>query len=204
MTSRRAGLIGLALSVLGSPSSAFAQTPMPKVIANPAGAMAGEYKLDPHHASVTVKLAHMGLSRYTLRFDGVDGHFAYDPTRPTATQVTISIDPKSVDTGDHAFDQLIANRYFEVAKFPTIGFTSTGAKASGSHGVVDGVLNFHGVRKPVALDVTYRGFTDMEGQQRMGFSGEATFHRSDFGVNAYVPLEGDEVKVLIEVEFIRR
>jgi polyisoprenoid-binding protein YceI len=32
--------------------------------------------------------------------------------------------------------------------------------------------------------VTYRGFTNMKGQQRMGFSGETSFKRSDFGVNA--------------------
>ena len=65
------------------------------------------------------------------------------------------------------------------------------------------MLDFHGVKKPVTLNVTYRGFTDMEGQQRMGFSAETIFNRSDFGVDAYVPLEGDEVQVLIEVEFIR-
>ena len=57
--------------------------------------------------------------------------------------------------------------------------------------------------KPVTLNITYRGFTSMEKQQRMGFSGEATFKRSDFGVNAYIPLEDDEVQILIEVEFIR-
>jgi hypothetical protein len=38
---------------------------------------------------------------------------------------------------------------------------------------------------------------------RVGFSGETSFKCSSFGVNAYVPLEGDEVKVLIEVEFVR-
>ena len=86
MALHRAARIGLALSLFGLSSPAFAAFPLPKIIVDPTGAMAGDYKLDPHHASVTAKLAHMGLSRYTLRFDGVDGHFAYDPRRPAATQ----------------------------------------------------------------------------------------------------------------------
>ncbi len=200
---RRTVHIGLGLPLLGLSSAALAQTPLPRIVVHPAGANAGDYKIDPHHASVTVKLSHMGMSFYALRFDGVEGHFAYDSSRPAWTQVSISIDPKSIDTGDRTFDQLISNRYFEVAKFPSISFTSTKIKSMGSHGVVEGVLDLHGVKKPVVLDVTYRGFTNTEGQPRMGFSGETTFKRSDFGVDAYVPLEGDEVNFLIEVEFIR-
>jgi hypothetical protein len=52
---------------------------------------------------------------------------------------------------------------------------------------------FHGVKKPVVLNVTYRGFT----QSRTGFSGEATFKRSEFGVEEWIPLEADEVTILV-------
>jgi polyisoprenoid-binding protein YceI len=65
--------------------------------------------------------------------------------------------------------------------------------------VVDGVLDFHGVKKPVTLKVVYRGFAS----PRLGFSGEATFKRSDFGVGQWVPLEADEVTILIETEFVK-
>jgi polyisoprenoid-binding protein YceI len=37
----------------------------------------------------------------------------------------------------------------------------------------------------------------------MGFSGEASFKRSDFGVGEWIPLEGDEVSILIEAEFVK-
>lgn len=180
-------------------ASAVSQYKNLNLTRDPKAAAAGEYKLDPHHTSVTAKLAHMDLSRYTLRLDSASGGFTFDPSQATASALKISIDPKSVSTGDPVFDKRIAQRYFETDKFATITFTSASVKVSGEHVVVDGVLDFHGVRKPVTLKVIYRGFA----QSRMGFSGEASFKRSDFGVGEWIPLEADEVSILIEAEFVK-
>ena len=169
------------------------------VSTNPKVVAAGEYKLDPHHTSVTAKLVHMGLSHYTLRFDAVSGRFAFDPHHAAASDVEISIDPKSVDTGDQVFDKKITSKYFETDKYPSLTFSSATVKIVGDHILVDGVLDFHGVKKPVALNVIYRGFA----QSRMGFSGEATFKRSEFGVGEWIPLEADEVTILVEAEFVK-
>lgn len=191
-----------ALSLAGA---AHAQIPPLKVEPNPASAPTGEYKLDPKHASATIKLAHMGLSHYTMRFDTIEGGYSYDPKHPAASVVRISIDPNSIDTNDPAFNKEIAEKFLETGKYPTLTFTSTKiVPGKGDHGKVEGVLDFHGVKKPVVLDVTYRGFVEMMKQQRMGFSGSTTFKRSEFGASAYVPLVGDEVTVLIEVEFVRK
>jgi len=38
----------------------------------------------------------------------------------------------------------------------------------------------------------------------MGFSGEAHFKRSDFGVGEWVPLEADDVTILVETEFLKQ
>ena len=168
---------------------------------DPQRAKAGKYKLDPHHSSVTAKLAHMELSRYTVRFNSISGQFSYDPLHPAASKIEIVLDPKSIDTGNQAFDKRIATRYFEADKFPAIKFTSTNIKISGSRGEVEGLLDFHGVKKPIVLHTTYRGFTSLDDQPRMGFSAEATFRRSEFDVGVWTPLEADEVTVLIETEF---
>jgi polyisoprenoid-binding protein YceI len=113
--------------------------------------------------------------------------------------VTVSIDPQSVDTGDQAFDKKIAKRYFQVNQYPHITFSSSAVKITGDHMYVNGVLDFHGVKKALTLDAIYRGFA----HGRMGFSGEATFKRSEFGVGEWVPLEADEVTLLIETEFVK-
>ena len=192
------------LALLGAPA-ALAQMPAPNVIKDPKAAPAGVYKLDPRHASATVKLAHMGLSHYTLRFDTIAGSYTYDPAHPTATQVSVTIDPKSVDTSDPKFNEEISDKFLDAGKYPTITFTSTKIIAgAGDRGEVEGILDFHGVQKPVTLHVTYRGFVEMMKQQRMGFSGEATFKRSDFGATSYIPVVGDEITLLVEVEFAKQ
>jgi polyisoprenoid-binding protein YceI len=181
-------------------ATAAAQYKSLNVSKDPKVVVAGEYKLDPHHTSVIAKLAHMGLSRYTLRFDTVSGRYAFDPKHAAASDLEISIDPKSVDTGDQAFDKKIASKFLETEKFPSITFKSAKARIVGDHFRVEGILDFHGVKKPMILNVTYRGFA----QSRMGFSGEATFKRSAFGVAEWIPLEADEVTILVETEFVKK
>ncbi len=166
---------------------------------DPAAAAAGTYQLDPHHTSVLAKLAHMNLSRYTLRFDKVSGSFQFDPLTAAATQLHIAIDPTSVDTGDPAFDKRIAAKFFESDKFPAMTYTAEAVKIADGHVAVMGMLDFHGVKKQILLNTTYRGAA----QSRMGFSGEATFKRSDFGVSQWIPLEADDVTILVETEFVK-
>jgi len=204
MIVHRIALAATGFALLG-PSAALAQMPAPNVIKDPKAAPAGVYKLDPRHASAIVKLAHMGLSHYALRFDTIAGSYTYDPAHPTATQVSVTIDPMSVDTGDPKFNEEISDKFLDAGKYPTITFTSTKIiQGAGDHGEVEGVLDFHGVKKPVTLHVTYRGFVEMMKQQRMGFSGETTFKRSDFGATSYIPVVGDEITLLIEVEFAKQ
>ncbi len=197
-------LTGFALAAaLATASAAMAQQ-APQVITDPVKAPAGDYALDPHHASVTLKLSHMGLSHYTMRFDKLEGGFGYDPTHPAASKVHFSIDPTSIDTDDQAFNKEIAEKFLETGKYPALTFASTAITHVGGHGKVTGDLTFHGVTKPVTLNVDYRGFVTMMGQQRMGFSAETAIKRSEFGAGAYVPVVGDEVTVLIELEFVKK
>jgi len=118
---------------------------------DPAKVPAGSYELDKRHASVTLKVAHMGgFSHFTMRFDGVAGAFTYDPANWQATTVAVTIDPKTIDTGNAPFDRQIAG-YFEAEKYPMITFTSTGLTAGADgKGTLTGDLNFHGVTKPVS------------------------------------------------------
>ena len=180
-------------------ATALAQYKSLALTKDPKAITAGEYKIDPHHTSVIAKLAHMDLSRYSLRFDSVSGGFSFDPTRAMAMNLEISIDPQSVDTGDQTFDKKIARRYFQIDQYPQITFSSSAVQIAGDHMSVDGILDFHGVKKPLTLNVIYRGFA----HGRMGFSGEATFKRSEFGVGEWMPLEADEVTLLIETEFVK-
>jgi len=186
------GLVGAALA---APSTT-----------DPAKVPAGSYVMDKRHASLTVKIVHMGFSHYTLRFDNLDGSFTYDPANWQATKATITVDPRSVDTHDSAFDKQIAG-YFEPDKYPTITFVSTGVQGGADgKGTITGDLTFHGVTKPVTLDVTFdgagHGVTPIGA--RLGFSGSTRIKRSDFGVSNMLQFASDDVDVIFEVEFEKK
>jgi polyisoprenoid-binding protein YceI len=175
---------------------------------DPAKAPAGTYVLDKRHASLTAKTLHMGFSHYTLRFDGLDGGFTYDPANWQATKVTINVDPKSVDTNDPAFNKQIAG-YFDADKYPTITFVSTSLQGGeDGKGTLTGDLTFHGVTKPVTLDVTFQGvghgITPLS--TRMGFSGTTRINRSDFGVNNMFlnQFTTNDIDLAFEVEFEKK
>jgi polyisoprenoid-binding protein YceI len=189
----------LAVSMaLGGPALANPSTQ------DPAKVPTGSYVLDKRHASLTVRIVHMGFSHYTMRFNGLDGSFTYDPANWQATKATFTVDPKSVDTNDAAFNKQIAG-YFEADKYPTISFVSTNIQGQDGKGTMTGDLTFHGVTKPVTLDVTFAGAGHGVGPigTRLGFSGSTQIKRSDFGLSNFVlnQFTGDEVDVIFEVEF---
>lgn len=178
------------------------------VTTDPAAVPKGGYMLDKRHASLLVKVPHMGgFSRFTMRFDRLDGGFDYDPANWAATRVTITVDPTSIDTGLPDFDKTIAGpSYFDSARYPAITFVSNKVEGADGKGTVSGDLTFHGVTRPVVLDVTFNGAGPgmLGAGTRMGFSGIAHIKRSDFGVNAMSQFAGDNLDLVFEVEFVKK
>ncbi|HEY2752105.1 YceI family protein [Phenylobacterium sp.] len=175
---------------------------------DPTKVPAGNYVLDKRHASLTAKVLHMGFSHYTLRFNGLDGNFTYDPANWQATKVTFTIDPKSVDTNDPAFNKQIAG-YFDADKYPDITFVSTGVQGGqDGKGTLTGDLTFRGVTKPVTLDVTFAGAGHgvVPLGTRLGFSGVTQIKRSDFGLSNSIlnQFAADDVDVIFEGEFEKK
>lgn len=174
---------------------------------DPAKAPAGTYELDPRHAGLVVRVPHLGgFSRYTMRFNALTGGFTYDPANWQATKVTISIDPKSIDTEIPSFNKEIAG-FFEADKYPAILFVSTAVTAGpDGRGTVTGDLTFHGVTKPVTLDAVFNGSGPgvLGAGTRMGFSGTGRIKRSDFGVTNAKLFAGDDIDLEFEIEFVKK
>jgi polyisoprenoid-binding protein YceI len=173
---------------------------------------AGSYALDPTHASLTWKVMHLGLANYTARFTKFDAQLEYDPAQPENSRLSVSVDPMSIRTdypnkSEKDFDTELgtSEKWFNAGKFPHIKFVSNKIERTGDKtGKVHGTLTLLGVSKPLTLDVTFNGaytkkpFAEVPA---LGFSGHAVLKRSHWGLNTYVPMVGDEVELLIEVEF---
>ncbi len=192
------------LSLIAAPAAMAAPGVSSKLAAD---MPSGHYVIDKTHASLTAKIAHMGFSNYTLRFTGLDAAFDYDAAKPSAAKVTASVDPASIDTGSVPFNgELSGGKWLNAAKFPTISFVSTALTLTGPNtGKLTGDLTFLGVTKPVTLDLVWNGFgSGMMPGTRTGFSATGSIKRTDFGFNTYVPIIGDQVDLLIEIEFTKK
>jgi polyisoprenoid-binding protein YceI len=199
MTLRRAALG--ALLALAWPLMAWAASQ------NVADMPGGHYVIDKKHASVIAKVLHMGVSRYTVRFDSFDASFDYDPAHPTAAHVEASVDPASLDVNAD-YSSKFAEDFLSASKFPKMTFSSTSIQTGTDNtGAMTGNLTFLGVTKPVTFDVTFvgtgRGLLPPF-SPTAGFSAVTKIKRSDFGSTYLNNLVGDEVTIEIEGEFDRR
>jgi polyisoprenoid-binding protein YceI len=173
----------------------------------PAELPAGAYRLDPEHATLLLKIDHLGFSQLVGRFDRFDATLDFEPDNPEASSLTAEIDPASIDFDLPQFeDDLRGPDWFDVARFPEARFASREVVATGENtGRITGDLTVHGVTQPVILEVVFNGGGNslVTGRYTLGFAAMGTVSRSAFGLGAYAPAVGDAVVLEIHAEFQR-
>lgn len=173
---------------------------------------AGVYTLDKTHASVTWKVSHLGLSRYTARFSKIDATLTLDVKAPAKSQLVATVYPTSIVTdfpllSETDFDQVLATgkEWFHADRFPEIRFVSQRIELTGKNtGKVFGDLTLLGRTKPLVLDVVFNGAYQskfLTNVPAIGFSATASLKRSDWGLSTLIPVVGDKVDIMIEAEF---
>lgn len=211
MNRRTAMLLVATLYTLGGYSQA-AETAAPPAMAPPA---AGHYHLDKAHASLQLRVSHLGFSTYTTRFSRFDAELTFDPHNLPASKLSTIIDADSLamDAAPAACVDIVKGpQFLDVAKFPKIVFRSERIRMTGAKSFeISGTLDLHGVTRPWVLTGTYNGgyagMANMDPQARVGFSAHGTIKRSDFGMGYGVPAPGttmgvgDLIDVSIEAEF---
>jgi polyisoprenoid-binding protein YceI len=168
----------------------------------------GAYRLDPEHATILLKVDHLGFSRLVGWFDRFDATLDFDPQQPQAAKLVVLIDVASINFDLPAFEEdLRGAGWLDVERFPEARFESRSIAITGDDtGIVTGDLTLHGVTAPVTLDVTFNGGGSnlLTGAYTLGFAAQGTVLRSTFGLGAYAPAIGDEVLLEIHAEFLRR
>ena len=200
-------LLLLSLIFLLTPSIAHAETPLKEL-------PAGLYVLDKTHASLTWKVSHLGLSNYTARFTDFDADLTLDPSDLTNSSLIVSVDPKSIETDypnpeQKDFDKELSEgeKWFNANEFPEIKFASKRIEVTGENTAkLYGTLDFLGQTDTLVLDVVFNKAMlshPYAKKPAMGFSATADLKRSQWGFDTYLPNIGDNVEILIEVEFIK-
>jgi polyisoprenoid-binding protein YceI len=212
---RGAATVLVATLCLHGGQSQAAETAAPPATPTIAPAPAGQYHLDKSHASLVLRVSHLGFSTYTTRFSHFDAELTFDPGNIPASKLLTTIDAASfeMDAAPAAcLDIVKGPQLLDTAKFPKIIFQSKQVRMTGVKSMqIFGTLTLRGVARPMLLSATfnggYPGMPTMDPQARIGFSAHGSFKRSQFGMAFGVPAPGttmgvgDVIDFSIEAEF---
>ena len=165
----------------------------------------GQYKLDPKHASLNFKVDHMGLSSFVGRFNRFDASLDFNPSDISRSQLEAKIEMGSIDVNNDEFSATLAGEdWLNAETYPEAFFKTVSAKqTSDSQAVFSGELTFLGQTQPMDVVVDFRGSATnmLNGKFTVGFAAEASFKRSEFGLDKFIPLVGDEITIEVHAEF---
>jgi len=174
--------------------------------------VAGTYELDPNHKRVGFVVRHLMVSKVRGNFGEATATITVTDD-PMQTSVTATVNTASVNTGQTDRDNhLRSGDFFDVEKYPTMEFRSTGIKShDGDEFIVDGELTIKDVTRPVELKVEFEGVgRSPYGFDVFGFTATTEIDREDWGLTWNMALEqggvmvAKKVKIEIEGEAIRQ
>jgi polyisoprenoid-binding protein YceI len=170
----------------------------------------GTWSIDPVHSSIGFSVRHLVVSRIRGTFETFTG--AIVVAEDGAPSVTAEIAVDSLHSGNEQRDgHLKSADFFDVDKYPTATFVSTGVRADGDNYVLDGDFTLKGITKPVSLSLEFNGVNPGMGHgQVAGFEASVVLNRKDFGIDIDMPLEtggavvGDKVTITLAIEALKQ
>ena len=188
-------------------SRVFASLALGSLLAGSTAFAADTYNIDTGHSTAIFRIKHFGASWQYGRFNDITGTMVFDDADATKSSFDITVKTDSVDTNlDKRDEHLKGPDFFDAAKYPTMTFKSTKvAKGTGNTYKVTGNLTLHGVTKEVTVDVERPGTgQDPWGGTRTGAEAVLTIKRSDYGISFMPDGLGDEVRLIISLEGIKK
>jgi polyisoprenoid-binding protein YceI len=164
------------------------------------------YTIDNAHSIALFRVKHLGVSNFYGHFNDMSGAFTLDPEDPGNNSVSIEVKAASVATHDNKRDQhLTSTDFFSAKEFPIISFKSTEVEEAGDKKFkVTGDFTMHGKTKSITVEVEQVGAANVMGGHRAGFETTFTISRKDFGMNTMPEGIGDEVRITVSVEGLRK
>ena len=198
----------LASTIVSVAASASAVLVAPAIAQEEAGLSAvpsGAYVADPGHAYIAFSYNHQGLSNPILRWTVFDANLDLNVEDPVKSSINVTVPVSEIDSGVAVFDEhLVSADWFDAETYPEITFVITGlTQIDDKTGTLTGDLTIKGQTHPITLDVTFNGTgkSFSSGAPKVGFSAAGEVTRSTWGLGKYAPVVGDEVTLMIEVEF---
>ncbi|MEL6543274.1 MAG: YceI family protein [Myxococcota bacterium] len=164
----------------------------------------GVYAFDAAHTFVTFKIGRANASSAYGMFAGGDGSFTLDGNA-SKMKVNFTLKTDQIYTGNKKRDgHLTGPDFFNAKQFPKIEFSSSSVKKSGDTYTVSGNLKMHGKTKATTLILKKVGEgKNQQGKDYVGFEGELTINRKDFGITYLDGYLSDTVAINIAADGVK-
>ena len=168
-------------------------------------AVAGTVLLSSFTVFTTWRIADDYVVRFDGRgaegtFQGLAGTVRFDPRDPTAGELDVTVDVRTINTGNTTKDRHARGEgWFDAARYPTIRFQSTRFGKDKDGHTVTGKLTLHGTTREITFPFT---FTPV-GSGGL-FEGQFEVERKDYGIKGtfgqFAVSNTFEVKLRVPVE----
>ena len=169
--------------------------------------------VDKEHARVSFSVNHILISETAGIFREVEGTVKTSNVDFMNSEIDITIDVKSIDTGNkERDDHLRSNNFLNAEKYPRITFKSTSFKKTvGSNYKLAGFLTIRDITRPVSFDVVYNGIIEKDrwGKTQAGFKLIGSIDRFDYDVkwndrlDNGDPIVGRIIDLIVTVELTK-
>lgn len=155
---------------------------------------AQQYKPVDEKSEIRFTVKNFGLTT-SGSLGGLKGSIKFNPSDLSTSSFEVSVDVNSINTGiDSRDDHIKKEDYFDVGRYPTVNFTSTGITQNQSDYTVTGKLTIKGVTKTISFPFT------VENQDNgILLNGNFTINRKDFNVGESSAVLGNTVNVSLKV-----
>ena len=167
----------------------------------------GTYVIDAVHSRIGFSARHAMVTKVRGGFSQFEGTAQLNGENPDGSNVNISIQSASFDSGVQMRDDHVkSGDFLDVEAYPTLSFSSTDVKVTGPDTFdVTGDLTIKNQTHPITIPFSYVGAAkDPFGNVRSGFEGETTINRKDYGIVWNATLETGGVlvseKVTLDIE----
>ena len=154
---------------------------------------------------VNFNLEHQGFIQLFGTLKIAPGSLVFDNEDWSKSSVVVDMPTKKLDMGDALWNGQIRGdeSWAALFKAPNIRFRSTRVeRQDDTHGTMAGDLTIGAITKPVLLQMRVNkiGRNEISEKSSIGVSATTTIKRSQFGLDAYADLVGDELAVQIQLE----
>jgi polyisoprenoid-binding protein YceI len=161
------------------------------------------YEIENAHTFPKFEVSHNGFSYHTGIFTKTTGKIVLDLEAKTGS-MDITVDTSAISTGIAPMEKfLVSKEFFNVEQYPNMTYKGTRFRFEGDKLVgVDGELTLLGVTRPLSLTVTHFlcGQHPRTKKEECGANAVGQLKRSDYGMKAFLPIIGDDIKLMIQTE----